>query len=443
MASGASDEAEQGELCGAPHLPFAVIRLIFESLDGADVAHAACVCCTWRAAAQDEGLWALLFTRRWRDTGSAAVLSEGAHAAFKTRHQLGACVAAMLAEAEGGTRNRQVLNRLASVEAMHPPAWLLHELQAHFRAAPPSPADEPRVNIVVRAVIEHATRVLARIAKSPDRPAAGALLDAACSLSLLVDPGADVAGVRLAVAKLAEASRARFTTLGIATDDLAARLLALTAFLFHPPAKETTADLLADAAAASAQPEGGLGLGGELSADQFDDVENTSLACCLSSRRGLPITLAVLHIAVGASAGVGVAPVGAPIKFMTRAPPPEHDIFFDVYQRGVVLTRAQLVGWVASFGNPAGGEEWLGVAPTDSVVQRMVLNLLRMVSTMPHPTARPHLPLGALSAGIAMQTDPHSRIRLDLLTRRARLARSLGMHDIAQEDLRAYEQALL
>jgi len=61
-----------------------------------------------------------------------------------------------------------------------------------------------------------------------------------------------------------------------------------------------------------------------------DACRNCSLAALLHTRRGLPITLSVLHVAVGAAAGVRVVPVSAPMHFVTGvcarwprgAPPP-------------------------------------------------------------------------------------------------------------------------
>src|SRR5436305_6455522 len=98
---------------------------------------------------------------------------------------------------------------------------------------------------------------------------------------------------------------------------LAARLAALTRYLFHE-----------------------LGFRGNLL--NYYDPRNSYFNEVLDRRTGIPITLSVLAVAVGARAGLTVQGVGLPGHFIAKAvAPDQEDVLFDPFHAGRLLTPPQ------------------------------------------------------------------------------------------------------
>jgi regulator of sirC expression with transglutaminase-like and TPR domain len=73
-------------------------------------------------------------------------------------------------------------------------------------------------------------------------------------------------------------------------------------------------------------------------ADDYYDPRNSYLSDVLDRRLGIPITLSVLAMAVGARAGLTVAGVGLPGHFVAKASDASgHDILFDPFHGGQFL----------------------------------------------------------------------------------------------------------
>ena len=79
--------------------------------------------------------------------------------------------------------------------------------------------------------------------------------------------------------------------------------------------------------------------------DSYYDPSNSLLPFVLSQRRGIPISLAILHAAVGRRAGLPIDFVGMPMHFMNKlaAPKPEDDAFIDVFAGGRILDRSAVL----------------------------------------------------------------------------------------------------
>jgi regulator of sirC expression with transglutaminase-like and TPR domain len=73
----------------------------------------------------------------------------------------------------------------------------------------------------------------------------------------------------------------------------------------------------------------------------YYDPRNSYLNEVLDRRTGLPLTLSVVAIAVGARAGLAVAGVGLPGHFVAKAVSGEDEILFDPFHGGRLLTREQ------------------------------------------------------------------------------------------------------
>ena len=79
--------------------------------------------------------------------------------------------------------------------------------------------------------------------------------------------------------------------------------------------------------------------------DNYYDPSNSLLPFVLASGKGIPISLAVLHAAVGRRAGLPVQFVGMPMHFMNKLSPtdPKDERFIDVFAGGKVLDRCALL----------------------------------------------------------------------------------------------------
>jgi regulator of sirC expression with transglutaminase-like and TPR domain len=66
----------------------------------------------------------------------------------------------------------------------------------------------------------------------------------------------------------------------------------------------------------------------------------------LTRRRGIPISLAVIHAAVGRRAGLPVECIGMPMHLINRLGAPESpdERFIDVFRGGQLMTRCLLPG---------------------------------------------------------------------------------------------------
>ena len=75
--------------------------------------------------------------------------------------------------------------------------------------------------------------------------------------------------------------------------------------------------------------------------DNYYDPSNSLLPFVLAQRKGIPISLAMLHAAVGRRAGLPIQFVGMPMHFMNKLA--SHDSqgerFIDVFAGGKILDR--------------------------------------------------------------------------------------------------------
>lgn len=109
----------------------------------------------------------------------------------------------------------------------------------------------------------------------------------------------------------------------------------------------------------------------------YYDPRNSYLNDVLDRKLGLPITLSVLAIGVGARAGLTVAGVGLPGHFVAKAIAGDEEVIFDPYHGGQFLDRAgcrELVEAVT--GQPFDPtDDALAVTPPGFVARRLLTNL--------------------------------------------------------------------
>ncbi|HTU20150.1 MAG TPA: transglutaminase-like domain-containing protein [Gemmataceae bacterium] len=109
----------------------------------------------------------------------------------------------------------------------------------------------------------------------------------------------------------------------------------------------------------------------------YYDARNSYLNEVLDRRAGIPITLAVVAVAVGRRAGLDVAGVGLPGHFVAKAVGDDEEVLFDPFHGGRLLTPKKcrlLVEQVTGIPFEV-NEEALRAVPLGAIVLRMLNNL--------------------------------------------------------------------
>ncbi len=163
--------------------------------------------------------------------------------------------------------------------------------------------------------------------------------------------------------------------------------------------------------------------------NEYYDPRNSYLDHVLHRRTGIPITLAVVWIAVGRGAGLDVEGVGFPGHFLARVGG-EDGVFVDPFDHGKVLTRKGLEGLAARFLGDASllAEEHLAPVDTATMEVRMLINL-QYVHRRRGDFANAMLAVDRL---VDLTDAPEHR------RDRGLLAIALGSYATAAEDIEAY-----
>jgi regulator of sirC expression with transglutaminase-like and TPR domain len=175
----------------------------------------------------------------------------------------------------------------------------------------------------------------------------------------------------------------------------------------------------------------------------YYEAENSYLDSVLKRRLGIPISLAVVYLAVARRVAISAQPVGFPGHFLVRVGAPDelagapqvpsrtssHEVYVDPFE-GRTLTPADLK---LLLGRALGPDsemkaEYLAPASTAQVAQRMLLNLKRVHETQ-HDYARALLVCDRL-----VELAPSAELRRD----RGLCALKLGANKVAVADLAHY-----
>jgi len=108
-----------------------------------------------------------------------------------------------------------------------------------------------------------------------------------------------------------------------------------------------------------------------------DNAESSYLPRVIATRRGIPISISLLYMAVGARVGLELAGVNSPGHFLARYESCDGPLFVDGYSAGRILTFDQSLAWISDLtGQPHKRVEPL-LKPTDprTIVIRMLRNL--------------------------------------------------------------------
>lgn len=233
------------------------------------------------------------------------------------------------------------------------------------------------------------------------------LLETAVALAQDDDAGLDVQGVLDQIDLLAARLSRR-----IATDaPPLQRLRLLNRYFFHE-----------------------LGFAGNV--NDYFDRGNSSVPRVLASRRGIPITLAVLYIELASQIGLRAQGVSFPGHFLVKLSMPLGEVVIDPFT-GLSLSRADLEERLAPYRRHlAAGEEepvplglYLQVAPPREVIARMLRNLKEI-----HRSACDWQRLAAVQQRLVILLPRAWEERRD----RALALAELGCHGVAAEELSIY-----
>ena len=238
------------------------------------------------------------------------------------------------------------------------------------------------VAATVRPMTEDVRRRLVRLVRRSDAD----LAEAALLCALGCAPDLDVEGELLHVDALADGLRSQHP-------DLGSSVAAATALRDHL----------------------GVGLGFRGDPDRSHLPEASLLHHVLAERRGLPLTLSIVYVAIARRLRVAAYPIGLPGHVVVGVAGGEHPVTLDPFHGGILLDEPTLVARVhdATGGRVAFRRAMLRPTPTVRVVRRLLNNLSRALVhaerfaearwtvetklALPNHVAEDHRDLGALS----------------------------------------------
>lgn len=115
-------------------------------------------------------------------------------------------------------------------------------------------------------------------------------------------------------------------------------------------------------------------------AETFRRPEGSFLHRVIETRRGLPISLSLLYVAVGRRLGLDVSGVASPAHFLVSCGTTGEDVFVDPFHDGRILQRNEAIEWLRRLTGwtPAQIGRTLRPARPREIVVRMLNNLKRL-----------------------------------------------------------------
>lgn len=113
------------------------------------------------------------------------------------------------------------------------------------------------------------------------------------------------------------------------------------------------------------------------SSEAYESAASSFLNEVIESRRGIPISLSVLYMAVADQLGIELTGVAAPMHFLTRVESPEGPLFLDAFSGRRILDQEETVEWLCGISQlpPSDVERSLSPVEPRLIIQRMLTNL--------------------------------------------------------------------
>lgn len=165
--------------------------------------------------------------------------------------------------------------------------------------------------------------------------------------------------------------------------------------------------------------------------DNFYDPNNSFLNLVLERKRGIPITLSVVYMSVGARAGIALAGADVPMHFLVRVLGVEPPEFVDCYNHGKIMSEEEVRGRITRLlrGKAPFKDSMLEVVSNCRVISRLLNNLRVLYSN----SMQFELLLPVLNRLFVL--DPY---QASLLRQRGIVYHRLGHNDLARQDLENY-----
>lgn len=216
--------------------------------------------------------------------------------------------------------------------------------------------------------------------------------------------------------------------------DVATQLLRLDALAdgFRTSGRTLTGDPLHDGRALASYLSEDQGFVGD--AETYHDPRNGLLSSVLDRKRGLPITLSILYVAIGRRLRLPVYPIALPGHVCAGIGGGERPVVLDPFHRGVTLDEGQLAERVEALtgGELAFRRQMLRPAETTSLIRRVLNNLTRDFAAM-HQYAQA---LWSVEVKLALPNSVPDDLRV-----RGELLSKVGRFDDASAAYRAYIEA--
>jgi regulator of sirC expression with transglutaminase-like and TPR domain len=113
------------------------------------------------------------------------------------------------------------------------------------------------------------------------------------------------------------------------------------------------------------------------SAEAYQSAGGSFLNEVIEERRGIPISLSVLYMAVAEQLGIELAGVAAPMHFLTRVESTEGPLFLDPFAGRRILDLDETVDWLCDISNLSASQVKRSLQPVEPrlIIQRMLTNL--------------------------------------------------------------------
>lgn len=178
----------------------------------------------------------------------------------------------------------------------------------------------------------------------------------------------------------------------------------------------------------------GLGIKG--AQDSYYDPRNSFINDVIERKCGIPISISIVYMAIGARAGIALGGTSMPMHFLVRVLGLKPPKFVDCYNAGhvVELSECEEAVRVMSRGQIGFREDMLDVIPNSAVVTRLLTNLKMIYqNTLQYAKALPIMDR-------LLILNPYES---GLLRERGIIRYKLGHGNLARQDLQDYLQTTI
>ncbi len=109
--------------------------------------------------------------------------------------------------------------------------------------------------------------------------------------------------------------------------------------------------------------------------EEYYDPDNSYLNCVLERRTGIPVSLSVVYLLIAQRLHLPVRGVNMPVHFICQYHTPQESFYFDPFNKGRVITRAECAKMLQGSGQ-AFADEYLRPVRSRKILARMVRNLV-------------------------------------------------------------------